>query len=134
MIELPVRSQRSIQAIDITASVTGHRWRDGMLWISCPHTTASLLLGEADDDMLADYEHVAAELFQPFRPFRHHRNDNPNAAAHLLSSFGGTELLLPVEAGAVVLGTYQRIVFLELDGPKDRRVQAAVLAVTKSEE
>jgi thiamine phosphate synthase YjbQ (UPF0047 family) len=79
--------------------------------------------------MLADIETVAGGLLKDFEPFRHHKNDNPNAAAHLFSSLAGTQLLLPVVDGHVKLGAYQRIVFVELDGPRQgRRVQIASLA------
>jgi secondary thiamine-phosphate synthase enzyme len=122
MIELQLQSNAKIEAIDVTDLVIRRVWPDGLLWLSCLHTTAGLVVGEGDDDMLADYERVAGELFEPYQPFRHHKNDNPNAAAHLLSSIAGTQLMLPVNAGRVVFGTYQRIIFLELDGPKARRI------------
>ena len=87
-----------------------------------PHTTAALIIGENDPEMLEDYEKVAVELPAPFEPFKHHRNDNRNAAAHVISSFAGTQLTLPVEDGKIVLGTWQRIIFIELDGPKTRTI------------
>jgi secondary thiamine-phosphate synthase enzyme len=134
MIELPLQSNAKIQAIDITDLVTQREWPDGLLWLSCPHTTAGLVIGEGDDDMLADYERVAGELFEPYEPFRHHKNDNPNAAAHLVSSISGTQLMLAVSAGQVVFGTYQRIIFLELDGPKARRIHAVSIPALVEQE
>lgn len=120
--ELAVETTRRIQAIDITDQVLVQPLEDGFLWIGCPHTTAAVLIGEGDPDMLADYERVAGELFAPFEPFLHHRNNNPNAAAHLVSSFIGGQLLLPVVDRRLVLGSFQRIILLELDGPKSQRV------------
>jgi len=121
MIELSLATERKVQALDVTEAVHERTWPDGFLWVGCPHTTAAIIVGESDPDMLADYERVATELFAPFEPFRHHRNDNPNAAAHLVSSLAGAQLLLPVVDGRVQLGTYQRLIFLELDGPKPAR-------------
>jgi secondary thiamine-phosphate synthase enzyme len=77
--------------------------------------------------MLEDYERVARDLFATWEPFRHRRNDNPNAAAHLLSSIAGTQVLLPVREGSVVLGTWQRVLLLELDGPKTRRIDLTAI-------
>ena len=65
---------------------------------------------------------MAAGLPAPFEPFKHHRNDNPNAAAHIISSFAGTQLVLPVVDGELVLGTWQRLILIELDGPKTRTI------------
>lgn len=123
-----VATERAIQAVDLTDRLVEARWPDGFLLLSVPHTTAALILGEADPEMLDDYERVARELFAPWEPFKHHRNDNPNAAAHLVSSLAGTQLLLPVQDGRLALGTYQRIVFLELDGPKARSIHVGSVA------
>ena len=122
MRRIEVRTERAVQALDVTDAITTHRWPDGWLILSAPHTTAALILGENDPEMLEDYEKVAAGLPAPFEPFKHHRNDNPNAAAHVISSLAGTQLILSVEAGQVVLGTWQRIIFIELDGPKTRTI------------
>jgi secondary thiamine-phosphate synthase enzyme len=84
--------------------------------------------------MLEDYEKVAAGLPAPFEPFRHHRNDNPNAAAHVISSLAGTQLILPVEGGELGLGTWQRIILLELDGPKTRTIVCGSAAAQAVEE
>lgn len=122
MIELKLETSAAIQAIDITDRVTALAWPDGFAWIGCPHTTAALVIGEGDPDMLEDYERVARDTYAPYEPFKHHRNDNPNAPAHLVSSFAGTQLLFPVVGSRLVLGTFQRIVLIELDGPKPGRV------------
>jgi secondary thiamine-phosphate synthase enzyme len=124
VIELEIATTARIEARDITELVQ-ERARaagDGFLWASCPHTTAALLLCESDPEMLRDLERVAEDLLGPLAPFQHNKNNNPNAPAHLFSSLMGTQLLLPFE-GQVLLGTYQRIIFLELDGPRTRRVQ-----------
>lgn len=41
---------------------------------------------------------------------------------HILSSLIGTSLTLPVENGQLVLGTWQRIVLIEFDGPREREL------------
>jgi len=120
--QFTVQTTRRIEAIDVTDRFTGLPTAGGLVWVSSPHTTVGLLIGEADQDMLADYERVAAELVRPLEPFRHHRNGKPNAAAHILSSLIGTSLVMPVAAGSLELGTYQRVVMLELDGPHPARV------------
>ena len=124
--QFTVQTTRRIEAIDVTDRFTELPIADGLVWVSSPHTTVGLLIGEADPDMLADYERFAAELVRPFEPFRHHRNNKPNAAAHIVSSLVGTSVLLPVSAGRLDLGTFQRIVLLELDGPHPARIVRSI--------
>jgi len=133
MRKLQIDTERSVQALDVTDLVTAHAWPDGWLVLSVPHTTAALIIGENDPEMLEDYEKVAVELPAPFEPFKHHRNDNPNAAAHVISSFAGTQLMLPVESGELVLGKWQRIIFIELDGPKTRTIMGGSIAAQSLE-
>jgi secondary thiamine-phosphate synthase enzyme len=125
-----------IQAIDVTDLVAAElraARSDGLALASCPHTTAALLLMESDEELLSDLEGLCARFAEERGPFRHHKNDNPNGAAHLLSAGFGTQLLLPVSAGDLTLGSYQRIVFLELDGPRERRIELRLLASLDAE-
>ncbi len=121
---------REIAAVDITDLLTADLadLPDGFVWISCPHTTGALILCESDPEMLSDIERVAGGLLAPYEPFSHRKNDNPNAAAHLFSSLMGTQLVLPVASGALHLGTYQRLIFVELDGPRSRRLELSPIA------
>jgi secondary thiamine-phosphate synthase enzyme len=91
--------------------------------LSTPHTTAALFLGEDDEELRADIVEIARAWLAPLEPFRHIRNQNPNTAAHVLSSVFGTAILVPVEDGELVLGRYQNILLLEMDGPKERSVR-----------
>jgi len=45
---------------------------------------------------------------------------------HILSALIGTSVALPFQEGALVLGTWQRVVLIELDGPREREVMVTV--------
>jgi secondary thiamine-phosphate synthase enzyme len=92
-----------------------------------PHTTASLIMCEDDEELREDIVRVAKNLFKAHGPFAHLKNDNPNAEAHIFSALGGTSLTLPVFDGALDLGKYQHILLLELDGPKEREIRCFLL-------
>jgi secondary thiamine-phosphate synthase enzyme len=123
-----VATSRPIEAVDITSLLTSRRWPDGLLVVSVEHTTAALMLGESGSEMFADYERVAARLVEEHGPFQHERWNPGNAQSHVLSSFIGTQRLLPVTDGQVDLGTWQRLILLELDGPRRRSVAVMSLA------
>jgi secondary thiamine-phosphate synthase enzyme len=128
LLRFEVVSSRHAQAIDITHLFASRSWPDGLLLVSVEHTTAALFLGESGSEMFEDYERVAERLVADAGPFRHETWNPGNAQAHVLSSFLGTQLLLPVSSGHLDLGTWQRVIFLELDGPRRRSIAVASLA------
>ncbi len=99
---------------------------DGLVHISIPHTTAAIFLAEDDAELREDYVKIASETLSDLRPFKHIRKNNPNTEAHAFSSIFGTALTVAVDAGELQLGTFQNIMFLEMDGPKDRTVVVRV--------
>jgi len=99
---------------------------NGLVHLSIPHTTAAIFLAEDDAELREDYIRIASETFKDMRPFRHIRKNNPNTEAHVFSSIFGAAMTLVVEDGELQLGTYQNIMLLEMDGPKDRKVTIRV--------
>jgi secondary thiamine-phosphate synthase enzyme len=121
-------TSRRTQALDVTELFASQVWPDGLLLASVEHTTAAIFLGESGSEMFEDYERVADQLIEDYGPFKHEVWNPGNAQAHVLSSFIGTQLLLPIQDGRLDLGTWQRVIFLELDGPRQRSIALASLA------
>ncbi|HYL82557.1 MAG TPA: secondary thiamine-phosphate synthase enzyme YjbQ, partial [Candidatus Acidoferrum sp.] len=57
--------------------------------------------------------------------WRHDRIDD-NAAAHIKATILGPSQAVPVRSGRLTLGTWQSVMLVELDGPRDRTVIVAV--------
>jgi secondary thiamine-phosphate synthase enzyme len=92
---------------------------DGICTIIVPHTTCAISVNEnADPDVLTDLTKALRALV-PDVPFDH---DEGNSDAHLLSMMIGTSLSWPYRNGRLVLGTWQGVYFIELDGPRQRKV------------
>lgn len=70
--------------------------------------------------MLTDVERAVAELV-PDEGWRHDEVDD-NADAHLRAMLLGTDVTVPVTDGELDLGTWQSILFVECDGPRQRSV------------
>ena len=125
MVTISVQSKEREQLIDITDDVQklARGVDEGVIWLHCPHTTAALTIQEnADPALRVDYlEHLAKLVPQP--GFRH---DEGNADAHIKSSLIGTTQPILVDQGKLVLGTWQAIYFVELDGPRHRHILARV--------
>lgn len=128
-VSLSIATSDSHHAQDVTDLVaTSVADVSGAVLVSVPHTTCALFLSEVDDELLRDMARVGRSLLDGFEPFTHARNGVPNAAAHIASSLFGTAIVLGVDTGVLQLGRYQRIVLLELDGPKERTLTVRVLA------
>lgn len=125
MTVIPIDSRTREQIIDITDEVQklarGHQ--SGVVWLHCPHTTAALTIQENFDPALReDYlEHLGKLVPQP--GFRH---DEGNADAHIKASLIGSTQPVLIDGGKLVLGRWQAVWFVELDGPRHRQVLARV--------
>jgi secondary thiamine-phosphate synthase enzyme len=126
---IDVSTSRREQMIDVTEKVQAEVKRagvkTGVVWLHVPHTTAAITIQEnADPDLREDYlEHLAKLVPQP--GFRHSEG---NADAHIKSSLIGTTQPVLVDDGKLVLGRWQAVYFIELDGPRKRQLLARVSA------
>jgi secondary thiamine-phosphate synthase enzyme len=113
------RSKRQI--IDITGQVQKLLPKaTGLCFVNVLHTTAALTTADLDPGTDLDM----LDAFEAMMPKLHYRHPhNPaHVPDHILSSLIGTALTLPVESGSLVLGTWQRVVLVELDGPREREL------------
>jgi secondary thiamine-phosphate synthase enzyme len=55
-----------------------------------------------------------------------HPHDPSHVPDHILSALIGTSVSLIVEEGTLLLGTWQRVVLIELDGPRQREIAMAL--------
>jgi secondary thiamine-phosphate synthase enzyme len=126
-IEFQVHTKKKIERHDITDQVTKAAAKleveSGALLISLPHTTAAVAVGENwDEDVTHDVERALAAWVPGVR-FDHGEGNSP---AHFLSVAIGVSCLVPLEKGRPLLGQWQGIFLIELDGPRDRTVRVAV--------
>jgi secondary thiamine-phosphate synthase enzyme len=128
-VEFHVHTKKKIERHDITEQVTKAAARleveSGALLVSLPHTTAAVSVGENwDEDVTHDVERALAAWVPGVR-FDHGEGNSP---AHFLSEAIGVSCLVPLEKGRPLLGQWQGIFLIELDGPRDRTVRVAALA------
>jgi secondary thiamine-phosphate synthase enzyme len=96
---------------------------DGICTVVVPHTTCAISVNEnADPDVPADIVKALRAMIPDVR-FDHSEG---NSDAHLLTTLIGTSLSWPYRTGQLVLGTWQGLYFIELDGPRARKVTVYV--------
>ncbi len=118
------------EMINITSTVaddiaTG-KLENGLCVIFITHTTAAVTVNEnADPDVPRDMLNKFRQLVPEGDGYRHLEG---NSDAHILSTLIGCSLTIPVVNGQMILGTWQGIYFVELDGPRQRRFKVKLLA------
>ena len=96
---------------------------EGIATIVVPHTTCAISVNEnADPDVPRDLVKALRAMIPNVR-FAHGEG---NSDAHLLSMLIGSSLSWPYRGGKLVLGTWQGVYFVELDGPRERKVTVYV--------
>jgi secondary thiamine-phosphate synthase enzyme len=124
MREIRLSTTSRTELLDITAevqkAVAESGVRDGVCHVYVPHTTAGITINEnADPSVRQD---ILKEL-NKIVPFQdQYKHCEGNAAAHIKASIVGSSETILVEAGRLLLGTWQGIFFCEFDGPRSRRV------------
>lgn len=125
--QIAVGTTAHSQALDITRRVAAvlaeSGLREGWCEVYVPHTTAAVTINEAaDPSVMRDIlEHL--EKAVPWRAGYSHAEGN--SAAHIKSVMLGASVRLPVSGGALQLGTWQGIFFMEFDGPRSRKAMVA---------
>ena len=94
---------------------------DGLLSIFAPHATAGVALIETGSGSEPDLV-AALERLLPRDDRYHHRHGSPgHGADHLLPALVSPSLTVPVQAGRMLLGTWQRVVLVSLNRDNPHR-------------
>lgn len=127
---LSIRTTSRTELVDITDAVRKQikesGIQDGTCMLFVPHTTAAVTINEsADPSVRQDILMVLNSVIPWKADYRHLEGNSP---AHVKSTLVGASELIAVEAGDLVLGTWQGIFFCEFDGPRNRKVHLHFLS------
>jgi secondary thiamine-phosphate synthase enzyme len=128
--EIKIATERRLQIIDITDEVQKMVYRSkvkhGIAVVFTHHTTTGLMINEYEAGLIEDFKTKMKELIPRGAGYLHDRIDS-NAHAHLRASLLlNPEVVVPIDEAELHLGTWQRILFVELDGPRHRSVYVMV--------
>ncbi|MBV8086008.1 MAG: YjbQ family protein [Chloroflexi bacterium] len=122
---LPVRTLEKDQVLDVTAMVEEQlEAREGICTVFVAHTTCALTTADLDPGTDLDILEALRKLLPDVR-YRH-PHDPGHTPDHILASLIGPSVSAPVHDGRLVLGTWQRVILLELDGPRQRDLYVSV--------
>jgi len=129
MQNMTIETHKKKEVIDITEQVNEElknaNLDQGLCHLFILHTTAALTTADLDPgtdlDMLDAFEAIVPKL-----KYRH-PHDPTHVGDHIMSSLIGSSLVLPFEDKKLTLGTWQRVVLIELDGPRKREIVVSLL-------
>ena len=119
---------------DLRRAIKDSGVTDGAAIAFCAHTTCALLINEWEDGAMADFRRQLTDLVPHAGVYYQHddlsvrtQNLNPdervNGHAHVKAMLlSATSHAIPVSDGEPSFGTWQRLIFFEMDEPKDRTI------------
>lgn len=118
---LSVKTAKNRQVMDITDEVQNLIDEDAKVCVVfVAHTTCAVTTADLDPGTDLDLLDAVWEMI-PKLNYRHPHNP-AHVPAHLASSIIGPSVIVPVQDGQLILGTWQRIILVELDGPRERQL------------
>jgi secondary thiamine-phosphate synthase enzyme len=129
-----LQTTQPIEFCDVTEQVgavlAASGVREGTLTVFSPHTTTAIKVNERCERLQQDMHDILARAV-PSADYQHDEDTidgRPNARGHLMSLFLTASETIPVSGGKLLLGDWQSIFFVELDGPRsERRVTVKIM-------
>ncbi|MCH8908851.1 MAG: YjbQ family protein [Candidatus Heimdallarchaeota archaeon] len=130
-----LQTNGEIELIDLTNKVMNYlaesKITDGTVHISCPGSTSAVITTEFEPGVVKDTKDLLNKLIPKGIGYEHDKIDN-NAHSHLRASFLGANQTIPIKENRLLLGTWQQIVFVELDvRPRTRTVIFQFMGIIK---
>jgi len=115
-------TRQKYEIVDLTCQledfVSKSKINEGICLVFTPHATAAVVLNENEKGLEDDIMLQVKTMFSG--DYKHNKIDD-NAQAHLAASFFGQGVTIPVIDSKPILGTWQRLLFCEFDGPRTNR-------------
>ena len=127
--EVDSKGRRVVDLTDRVRAFAAEAGSDGLVNVFLPHATAGVALMETGSGSERDLEEVLERLLPREDRYAHRHGSLGHGGDHLLPVFVTPTLVLPVEDGRVLLGTWQSVVMIDPNRDNDvRRVRLSFVA------
>jgi secondary thiamine-phosphate synthase enzyme len=139
-----IATKRPTEFIDVTDRlerlVAESGIRTGIVNVQTHHTTTAVVVNEHEPLLLTDFEALLQSAAPDERRYRHDDEtaravnvtgeERRNGHAHCRALLLPTSACLIAVGGRLLLGRWQRVFLVELDGPREREISVLVLGET----
>ncbi len=128
--EFNVKSGKRVEIIDITSNLNDllkkQGINQGLVNVFARHSTAGIVINENESRLIKDFQNTLEALIPENNNYGHDLIDN-NADSHIRAFFIGNSQTIPIKMGLLDLGTWQKVFFVELDGPRTRSFAVTII-------
>ena len=130
LITQSIKTRHRSEMIDVTDRVQKalhvQGVKDGIAIVYIPHTTAAVTINENADP---DVKHDLLKKLEEVIPNRetYYQHGEGNSDSHLKTQLTGNSVMVIIDEGKLVLGTWQGIYFCEFDGPREREMLIKII-------
>jgi secondary thiamine-phosphate synthase enzyme len=126
---IKIKTQKNKEIVDITEKINEilekQEKNSGLIFLFALHTTCAITTADLDPGTDLDYLDAINAMI-PKLKYRH-PHDPSHVGDHIMSSIIGPSLILPFEDKNLILGTWQRVILVELDGPRERKIFVKII-------
>lgn len=111
----------------VEAVVNKSKIKEGMALVSAMHITAGIYVNDNESGLIEDIDQWLEGLAPYDENYRHHQTGESNGDSHLKALLIHHQVIVPITAGRLDFGPWQRIFYAEFDGERDKRIVVKVM-------
>ena len=126
--EVNIETNGDVDTVDITSDVqdviSKSKIKDGIVCVFVPGSTGSITSIEYEPGLMKDFPRALEKIAPKGIHYDHHETwHDDNGHSHVRASLMGPSTTFPIKNGKLIHGTWQQLVFVELDtGPRNRNI------------
>jgi secondary thiamine-phosphate synthase enzyme len=131
--EINIETNGEVDIIDITGdiqkTVKKSKLKDGIICVFVPGSTGTITTIEYEPGLMKDLPRALQKIAPKGEYYNHHETwHDDNGHSHVRASLMGPGITIPFRDGKIIHGTWQQIVFVELDTrSRNRRISVQIV-------
>lgn len=136
--EIKIETEYENQLINLDENINSilrsNKYEDGLMNLFVPGSTGALTTIEHEKGLIRDLPSILDKIVPPdgtsHKYFHNILNGDDNGHSHIRASIIGPSISIPFKNGKVLTGTWQNVVFIELDAhsPRHRKIIVTILS------